>query len=154
MWKPAFGHILTLKALLMPMMIWICAFCACSKALFRLTWPKLCDMKMKLQCCCPSLCATQCIFNPFPTNGNFCHLLITFGNSLDPDQAQQNIGPDPDPKKLFALWRYSWKIFLKKLTLKKNPQRTKKHAKLPSMQRVNGCQMKGWLQWNYDHFTN
>ena len=23
----------------------------------------------------------------FHTNGNFCHLLITFANSLDPDQA-------------------------------------------------------------------
>ena len=24
---------------------------------------------------------------------SFCHLLITFANSLDPDQAQQNVGP-------------------------------------------------------------
>ena len=30
-------------------------------------------------------------------SGNFCHLLITFANSLDPDQAQQNVGPDLDP---------------------------------------------------------
>ena len=29
-----------------------------------------------------------------PASGNFCHLLIAFANSLDPDQAQQNIGPD------------------------------------------------------------
>ena len=27
-----------------------------------------------------------------------CHLLITFANSLDPDQARQNVGPDLDPK--------------------------------------------------------
>ena len=26
-----------------------------------------------------------------------CRLLITFANSLDPDQAQQNVGPDLDP---------------------------------------------------------
>ena len=26
-----------------------------------------------------------------------CPLLITFANSLDPDQDQQNIGPNPDP---------------------------------------------------------
>ena len=28
---------------------------------------------------------------------NFCHLLITFVNSLDPDQNQQNVGPDLVP---------------------------------------------------------
>ena len=27
----------------------------------------------------------------------WCHLLITFANNLDPDQAQQNVGPDQDP---------------------------------------------------------
>ena len=26
-----------------------------------------------------------------------CHLLITFTNSLDPDQARQDVGPDLDP---------------------------------------------------------
>ena len=26
-----------------------------------------------------------------------CHLLITFANSLDPDQARHNVGPDLDP---------------------------------------------------------
>ena len=29
-----------------------------------------------------------------------CHLLITFANSLDPDQDQQNVGPDLDPNYL------------------------------------------------------
>ena len=33
----------------------------------------------------------------FPTSGDFCNLLIIFANSLDPDQAQQNVGPDLDP---------------------------------------------------------
>ena len=38
-------------------------------------------------------------FYSFHASGNFC-LLITFANSLDPDQDQQNIGPDLDPKSL------------------------------------------------------
>ena len=49
----------------------------------------------------------------------FCCLLKTFANSLDPDQAQQNVGPDLDPNCL-TLWKYSWKNFLKKLILKKS----------------------------------
>ena len=36
-------------------------------------------------------------FNPFPACGNFCRLLINFANSLEPDQARQNVGPDLDP---------------------------------------------------------
>ena len=32
----------------------------------------------------------------FPLRGDFCRLLITFANSLDPDQARQNVGPDLD----------------------------------------------------------
>ena len=32
------------------------------------------------------------VFNSLPTSGDFCHLLITFANSLDPDQARQNVG--------------------------------------------------------------
>ena len=28
---------------------------------------------------------------------DFCHLLITFANSLDPDQDRQSVGPDLDP---------------------------------------------------------
>ena len=31
------------------------------------------------------------------TNDDFCHLLITFANSLESDQARQNVGPDLDP---------------------------------------------------------
>ena len=34
------------------------------------------------------------VFNSLPASG---HLLITFANSLDTDQAQQNVGPDLDP---------------------------------------------------------
>ena len=31
-----------------------------------------------------------------PSSGNFCCQLITFANSLDPDQARQTVGPDLD----------------------------------------------------------
>ena len=31
---------------------------------------------------------------------DFCPLLIVFANSLDPDQARQNVGPDLDPNYL------------------------------------------------------
>ena len=37
------------------------------------------------------------VVNFLPARGNFCHLLITFANSLDPDQARQNVGPDLVP---------------------------------------------------------
>ena len=35
--------------------------------------------------------------NSFLARGVFCHLIITFANSLDPDQDRQNVGPDLDP---------------------------------------------------------
>ena len=37
------------------------------------------------------------VFNSLSPRGDFCCLLITFTNSLDPDQARQNVGPDLDP---------------------------------------------------------
>ena len=33
-------------------------------------------------------------FNSFLASSDFCCLLITFTNSLDPDQDQQNVCPD------------------------------------------------------------
>ena len=33
-------------------------------------------------------------FNSFLASDDFCRLLITFANSLDPDQDRQNVGPD------------------------------------------------------------
>ena len=71
-------------------------------------------------------------YNSFPAIGDFCRLLITFANSLDPDQAIF-VGPDLDPNCL-KLWCYSWKTFLKKVNFNRQQ---KKHAKLPSIQRVN-----------------
>ena len=73
------------------------------------------------------------IFNSFPASGDFCQLLITFANSLDPDPAQQNVGPDLDPNCLMAFL----KDFFEKVNLKKIPQKIKNHAILPSMQRIN-----------------
>ena len=40
------------------------------------------------------------VLNSILANCNFCHPLITFENSLDPDQDQQNVGPDLDPNRL------------------------------------------------------
>ena len=59
-----------------------------------------------------------------------CRLLITFANSLDQYQDQQNVGPDLDPNCLCRTH------FLKKLILKKVSRRQGKHKKLPSMQRA------------------
>ena len=36
------------------------------------------------------------VFNSLPSNGDFCHVLIIFANSLDLDQARQNVRPDQD----------------------------------------------------------
>ena len=49
--------------------------------------------------------------NSLPANGQFCHL-ITFANSLDPDQARHNVGPDLDSSSLTPLW-YFCLFFLK-----------------------------------------
>ena len=38
--------------------------------------------------------------NFFHAIGDFWCLLITFANSLDPDQDRQNVGPDLDPNRL------------------------------------------------------
>ena len=47
-------------------------------------------------------------------SGEFCHLLLIFANSLDPDQAQQNVGPDLDPNCLTLI------AFLKEIFEKAN----------------------------------
>ena len=64
-----------------------------------------------------------------------CRLLITFANSLDPDQAQQNAWPDMDPNCLTLM--VFLKIFQKCWFWKKISRlQKKKHAKIPSSQRV------------------
>ena len=42
-------------------------------------------------------CDNHMLLNSFLNSGDFCCLLITFANSLDPDQDRQNVGPDLDP---------------------------------------------------------
>ena len=37
------------------------------------------------------------IVNHFLASGEFCHLLRTFANSLEPDQDRHNVSPDLDP---------------------------------------------------------
>ena len=37
------------------------------------------------------------VFYSLPARGDFCCLLISFANSLNPDHARQNVGPDPGP---------------------------------------------------------
>ena len=66
-----------------------------------------------------------CSFNSFPASGDFCCLLITFADSLSPDQAQQNVGPDLDPNCL-TLWWYSWEIFFEKVNFEKKSTDDKK----------------------------
>ena len=41
-----------------------------------------------------------CHLNSLLASGDFCHLLITFANSLDPDQDRQIVGPDLDGNSL------------------------------------------------------
>ena len=49
--------------------------------------------------------STSCfVFNSSAARGDFCCLLITFANSLDPDQARQNVGPDLDPNCVTPGW--------------------------------------------------
>ena len=40
---------------------------------------------------------SRAALNSFPASGDFCRMLITIGNSMDPDQARQNVGPDLGP---------------------------------------------------------
>ena len=56
--------------------------------------------------------------NSFLANGNFCHLLITFANSLDPDQDRQDVGPDLDSS-CFTLIMFLKEFFGEKLFYKK-----------------------------------
>ena len=47
-------------------------------------------MKFTLAKVLPRSCS---VFNSLPASCDFCHLLVTFANNLDSDQAQQNAKP-------------------------------------------------------------
>ena len=55
---------------------------------------------------------------------------MTFANSLNQDQARQNVGPDLVPNYL-TLWWYSRNYFSKKLILKKISRRQKSTTNFP-----------------------
>ena len=72
--------------------------------------------------------------NSFLASGDFCHLLITFVNSLDPDQDWHSVGFDLDPNDFDTLIEFL-KEFFENVHFE-NSQTTTKVGKLPSMQRV------------------
>ena len=76
------------------------------------------------------------LFNSFPASGDWC-LLITFANSLDPDQAWQNLGCNLNPNCL-TLWWYSWKSWLKKI-----------HRGQKSMPNYPECKELMMLMWYF-----
>ena len=43
------------------------------------------------------------LFHSFLASGDLCPLLITFANSLYPNQEPQNVSPDLDPNCLYKL---------------------------------------------------
>ena len=52
----------------------------------------------------PVVCHYLSRFNDMLAGDDVCFLLITFANSLDPDQARRFVGPDLDPNCLILLW--------------------------------------------------
>ena len=68
--------------------------------------------------------------NSFLAKRDFCRLLITFTNSLNPDQDRQNVGPDLDPNCLTLI------LFLKETFERKVSRRQQKHAQFSCIQRV------------------
>ena len=52
---------------------------------------------MKENCLGFIFCTCQAVVNSLPTSGDFCRLLISFANSLDPDKARRFVRPDLNP---------------------------------------------------------
>ena len=77
-----------------------------------------------LQCRLPKCTIGGKLVTSLPTSV-YCHRLITFANSLNPDQAQQNVGPDLDQNCLFLK-----QFFFKKLIFK-NIRRQKSMKNFP-----------------------
>ena len=73
----------------------------------------------------------SCLISSFHASGNFCHLLITFANSLEPEQDWHNVGSGLVPNGL-TLWECSWKKLFKHLISaddKRNTWNITHHAK-------------------------
>ena len=62
--------------------------------------------------------------------GHFCRLLITFANSLDPDQYRQNISPDLNPNSLTLI------VLLKELLFKKSAVDNKNMKIYPACEKL------------------
>ena len=75
-------------------------------------------------------------FKTFPTI--LIHLLMTFANRMDSDQARQSLGPDLDPICLIIS-----RSFWKRRLWKKKTHTTKRHAKLPNRCPIWVCTV--WL---------
>ena len=65
------------------------------------------------------------MLDSFLASGDFCRLLITFANSLDPDQDRQNVGPDLN-KKTFDTLMLLPKEYFEKSNVEKYLQMTTK----------------------------
>ena len=59
------------------------------------------------------------MINAFLASGDFCHLLITFANRLDPDQDGQDVSPGLDPNCLTpsdGIPEFFWKASVLKIS--------------------------------------
>ena len=70
---------------------------------------------------------------PFLASDDFCRLLITFANSLDPEQDRQNVGPDLGPNRLVLLYcslKCIEKVYFEKKSAENNKSmKNTQHAK-------------------------
>ena len=87
---------------------------------------------------CKGFCCLLNFFSKstFPKKKRFqeyCHRLMTFANSLDPDHNQQNHESKP-----FDTLNVYLKEFFETILEKKVSRRPQKHEKLPSMKRADG----------------
>ena len=71
--------------------------CVCARAKFLVYFFGSTILKLESLRMCVSECRVNVLLNSFLARGDFYHLLITFANSLDPDQERQNFSPDLDP---------------------------------------------------------
>ena len=75
-------------------------------------------------------------FQSFLASGDFCYLLISFANSLDPDQDRQNVGPD-----LFlnCLTRWFLREFFENVYFEKSQKTTTKPSKITQHAKTESC---------------
>ena len=84
-------------------------------------------------------------FNSFPTSGDFCHLLITFANSLDPDQAWKKCRAWSGSK-LFDTLMVFLTDFFEKVNFKKIYRRQKSMQNYPACKVLKNPYLKQCIQ--------